>query len=60
MPNDADKELTRDEQSREELEKENGEPLPRREVMSIVDPGGDGSVYTLPVEPITESPTEES
>jgi hypothetical protein len=46
MPED-DRELTR-----EELEDENGEPLPPREVMSIVDPGEvGGGFYTLPVEP---------
>jgi hypothetical protein len=45
MPDDS--ELTR-----EELEDENGEPLPPREVMSIVDPGEvGGGFYTLPVEP---------
>jgi hypothetical protein len=36
----------------EELEEQDGELLPRREVMSIVDLGGDGGpIYTLPVEP---------
>jgi hypothetical protein len=36
----------------EELEEQEGEPLPPREVMSIVDPGEiGGGFYTLPVEP---------
>ncbi|HUQ21852.1 MAG TPA: hypothetical protein VM049_02460 [Gaiellaceae bacterium] len=42
---EQDKELTR-----EELEQQNGEQLPPREVMSIIDTG-DGGIYTLPVEP---------
>jgi hypothetical protein len=38
--------------SEEELEETNGEPLPDREAMSIINPG-DG--FTLPVEPPAES-----
>jgi len=34
----------------EELEEQDGELLPRREVMSIIDVG-DGPIYSLPVEP---------
>jgi hypothetical protein len=42
---EKDTELTRD-----ELEEQDGEQLPPREVMSIIDPG-DLGFYTLPVEP---------
>ena len=38
--------------SEEELEETDGEPLPDREAMSIINPG-DG--FTLPVEPPAES-----
>jgi hypothetical protein len=48
-----------DELTEEELERENGEPLPDREVMSTIDfsPGAPpldpSQGYTLPVEPPT-------
>ena len=35
----------------EELESEDGEVLPRREVMSTIDLGDSGPIYSLPVEP---------
>ena len=35
----------------EELEVEDGELLPRREVMSTIDLGDSGPIYSLPVEP---------
>jgi len=41
-----DKELTED-----ELEKQNGEQLPDREVMSVISPGADGIATIAPVEP---------
>jgi hypothetical protein len=48
--------------TREELEEQDGEPLPPREVMSIIDPG-DVGIYGLPFErpdgPFVE-PAEES
>jgi hypothetical protein len=44
MP-DEDRELTR-----EELEDENGEPLPRREVMSTIDPET-GLFVGMPIKP---------
>ena len=41
-----------EELTREELEEQDGEPLPPREVMSIVDPGDPGAgLWPLPVEP---------
>ena len=40
------KELTED-----ELEKQNGEQLPDREVMSVISPGADGIATIAPVEP---------
>jgi hypothetical protein len=43
---EKDAELTRD-----ELEEQDGEQLPPREVMSLIDPGELGGFYTLPVEP---------
>jgi hypothetical protein len=42
----GDKELTED-----ELEKQNGEQLPDREVMSVISPGADGIATIAPVEP---------
>jgi hypothetical protein len=41
-----DRELTED-----ELEEQNGEQLPDREVMSIINPGADGIATIAPVEP---------
>ena len=35
----------------EELEEQNGEQLPDREVMSVINPGADGIVSTAPFEP---------
>jgi hypothetical protein len=44
---DEERELTR-----EEIEDQDGEPLPPREVMSIVDPGDvGGGLLPLPVDP---------
>jgi hypothetical protein len=54
---DEDQEVTR-----EEIEDQNGEPLPPREVMSIVDPGeAGGGIWPLPVEkePIEWTPPVE-
>ncbi len=34
--------------TREELEDQNGEPLPPREVMSVVDPSDPGGFWPLP------------
>jgi hypothetical protein len=36
----------------EELEEQNGETLPDREVMSLINPGADGVVSTAPLEPV--------
>ena len=36
----------------EELEKESGEELPDREVMSLINPGVDGVATTAPFEPL--------
>jgi len=47
-------ELDRDEtepDAGEELVEQDGELLPRREVMSIVDLGESGPIHSLPVEP---------
>jgi hypothetical protein len=41
-----DRELTED-----ELEEQNGEQLPDREVMSVISPGADGIATIAPVEP---------
>ena len=38
----------------EELEVEDGELLPRREVMSTIDLGESGPIYSLPYEPPDE------
>jgi hypothetical protein len=38
--------------SPEELEEQNGETLPDREVMSLINPGADGVLSTAPFEPI--------
>ena len=38
--------------SPEELEQQNGEQLPDREVMSIINPGADGIATTAPFEPL--------
>ncbi len=35
----------------EELDEQNGEKLPDREVMSVINPGADGIVSTAPFEP---------
>jgi hypothetical protein len=40
----------------EELEKENGEELPDREVMSLINPGVDGVATTAPFEPSPPDP----
>ena len=39
-----------DELTQEELEKQNGEELPDREVMTLINPGADGIVSTPPFE----------
>jgi hypothetical protein len=55
MPEEQERE--REDPAREELEEQEGEVLPRREVMSIVDLGdgtGPGPIHTLPVEPRDE------
>jgi len=36
----------------EEVEEQNGEELPDREVMSVINPGVDGIVSTAPFEPL--------
>jgi hypothetical protein len=36
----------------EELEEQNGEQLPDREVMSLINPGADGVASTAPFEPL--------
>jgi hypothetical protein len=36
---------------RDELEEQNGEQLPDREVMSVISPGADGIATIAPVEP---------
>jgi hypothetical protein len=36
----------------EELEEQNGEELPDREVMSVINPGADGIASTAPFEPL--------
>jgi hypothetical protein len=36
----------------EELEEQNGEELPDREVMSLINPGVDGIATTAPFEPL--------
>jgi hypothetical protein len=36
----------------EELEEQNGEKLPDREVMSLINPGVDGIASTAPFEPV--------
>jgi hypothetical protein len=36
----------------EELEEQNGEQLPDREVMSLINPGIDGIASTAPFEPL--------
>jgi len=36
----------------EELEEQNGEELPDREVMSLINPGVDGVATTAPFEPL--------
>ena len=46
MAEKDDRELTED-----ELEEQNGEQLPDREVMSIINPGADGIATIAPVEP---------
>ena len=40
----------------EELEQQNGEQLPDREVMSIINPGADGIATTAPLEPLPLPP----
>lgn len=46
MAEQDDKELTED-----EIEEQNAEQLPDREVMSIINPGADGIATIAPVEP---------
>jgi hypothetical protein len=48
-----DQKPTQDDEAGEELEEQDGELLPRREVMSIVDLGAgeSGPIASLPVEP---------
>ena len=48
----AEKEHQHEELTQEELEKENGEELPDREVMSLINPGADGIASTAPFEPL--------
>jgi len=48
----AKKEHQHDELTEEELMKENGEELPDREVMSVINPGADGIASTAPFEPL--------
>jgi hypothetical protein len=38
--------------TKEELEEQNGEELPDREVMSLINPGADGVATTAPFEPL--------
>ena len=38
--------------TKEELEEQNGEELPDREVMSLISPGADGVATTAPFEPL--------
>jgi hypothetical protein len=38
--------------TREEIEEQNGEELPDREVMSVINPGADGIASTAPFEPL--------
>jgi hypothetical protein len=38
----------------EEVEEQNGEALPDREVMSVINPGADGIVSTAPFEPLPD------
>ena len=40
----------------EELEEQNGEQLPDREVMSLINPGVDGVASTAPLEPLPLPP----
>ena len=48
----AKKERHDEELTQEELEKANGEELPDREVMSVINPGADGVMSTPPFEPL--------
>jgi hypothetical protein len=45
-----------DELTKEELEEQNGEELPDREVMSVINPGADGVATTAPFEPMPLEP----
>jgi hypothetical protein len=47
MAKEREPELTR-----EELEEQNGEELPDREVMSLINPGADGLATKVPFEPL--------
>ena len=46
MPKEEERELTP-----EELEEQNGEQLPDREAMSLINPGVDGISTITPIEP---------
>jgi hypothetical protein len=48
----AKKKHETEELTKEELEEQNGEQLPDREVMSVINPGVDGIASTAPFEPL--------
>jgi hypothetical protein len=56
----AKKQAHKDELTPEEVEEQNGETLPDREAMSVINPGVDGISTIAPVEPVYEGgpPTE--
>ena len=52
-------EQTRDPLSEEELEEQDGEPLPDREAMSLINPNVDGIATIAPNEPpVLDAPPE--
>jgi hypothetical protein len=48
----GEKKRDSEELSQEELEKQNGEELPDREAMSLINPGVDGIATVAPFEPL--------